>query len=56
MQKNGEFSSIFWLKKQNKKNLSIEFYINLLSNAKSPVNKNNNKICDLAPRRAIGAS
>ena len=56
MQKKIETFHQFLLKLANKEFLSIGFYINLLSNAKSPVNKNNNKICDLAPRRAIGAS
>ena len=44
------------LKLANKEFLSIGFYINLLSNPKSPVNKNNNKIMDLARRSAVGAS
>ena len=46
----------FLLKLANKEFLSIGFYIKILSNPKSPVNKNNNKIMDLARRSAVGAS
>ena len=40
------------LKLANKEFLSIGFYINLLSNPKSPVNKNVNTVANLARRKS----
>ena len=42
----------FLLKLTNKEFLCIGFYINLLSNGKSPVNKNVNTVANLARRKS----
>ena len=44
------------LKLANKEFLSIGFYINLLSNPKSPVNKNVNTVANLARRKPYESS
>ena len=48
MQKKIETFHQFLLKLANKEFVSIGFYINLLSNPKSPVNKNVNTVANLA--------